>query len=85
MDNWLFLLKAAVADDRDGCIEWSRKLGYLTGQENNVRVILDTWNSTLMLSLDHAERPRKLDVSPRHSVQGFITPAIRLRSRDKVG
>ena len=36
MDSWLRLLQAAASDDRDACIEWSLKLGYLTGQENKV-------------------------------------------------
>ena len=38
IDNWLHLLSAAVAEDRDACVEWSLKLGYLTGQENDVRI-----------------------------------------------
>lgn len=37
MDNWLHLLQAGVAGDRNACIEWSLKLGYLTGEENDVR------------------------------------------------
>ena len=37
MDNWMRLLQAAAADDRDACIAWSLKLGYLTGAENEVR------------------------------------------------
>ena len=37
MDNWARLLGAAAADDRQGCVEWSLKLGYLTGEENEVR------------------------------------------------
>jgi predicted unusual protein kinase regulating ubiquinone biosynthesis (AarF/ABC1/UbiB family) len=36
MDRWLHLLSAAAADDRDACVEWSLKLGYLTGEENKV-------------------------------------------------
>jgi aarF domain-containing kinase len=40
MDNWLNLLKAAAEDDRDGCVEWSLKLGYLTGKENEVTTSL---------------------------------------------
>lgn len=39
IDNWLHLLSAAVAEDRDACVEWSLKLGYLTGQENDVRTL----------------------------------------------
>jgi len=37
MDNWLRLLQAAAAEDREACIEWSLKLGYLTGEESQVR------------------------------------------------
>ena len=36
IDNWLHLLQAAAADDAEACIEWSRRLGYLTGEENEV-------------------------------------------------
>jgi aarF domain-containing kinase len=36
MDTWLSLLQSAAADDREACIEWSLKLGYLTGEENQV-------------------------------------------------
>ena len=36
IDNWFGLLDAAVSGDREACIEWSLKLGYLTGQENEV-------------------------------------------------
>jgi len=36
MDSWLRLLQAAASEDRDGCVEWSLKLGYLTGEENEV-------------------------------------------------
>ena len=36
MDNWLHLLQAGAVGDRDACVEWSLKLGYLTGEENEV-------------------------------------------------
>ncbi|KAF9007062.1 ABC1 family-domain-containing protein [Cyathus striatus] len=36
MDNWLRLLQAAASADRDACVEWSLKLGYLTGKEDEV-------------------------------------------------
>ena len=38
MDNWLRLLQAAAAEDREACTEWSLKLGYLTGKESQVRL-----------------------------------------------
>ncbi|KAG1733737.1 ABC1-domain-containing protein [Suillus lakei] len=36
MDNWLCLLQAGASEDRTACAEWSQKLGYLTGEENEV-------------------------------------------------
>ncbi|KAI0083612.1 ABC1-domain-containing protein [Irpex rosettiformis] len=34
IDQWLRLLQAAASDDRQACIDWSLKVGYLTGEEN---------------------------------------------------
>ena len=42
MDNWLRLLLAAAQQDRDGCLRWSLKLGYLTGEEDDVSISLST-------------------------------------------
>ena len=36
IDNWFGLLDAAVSGDRQACIDWSLRLGYITGQENKV-------------------------------------------------
>lgn len=36
MDNWLRLLEAGIAADKEGCIKYSLRLGYLTGEENQV-------------------------------------------------
>ncbi|KAG6887225.1 hypothetical protein C0995_000302 [Termitomyces sp. Mi166 len=47
MDSWLRLLQAAVSKDRYSCIEWSLKLGYLTGKEN--QVMLDAHVNSMML------------------------------------
>jgi aarF domain-containing kinase len=49
IDNWLHLLQAAASDDFDACVCWSRELGYLTGEENEVRVVL-SYRSFLLLS-----------------------------------
>ncbi|KAL0952847.1 hypothetical protein HGRIS_007072 [Hohenbuehelia grisea] len=46
-DNWLHLLQAAVMQDRDECIEWSTKIGYLTGEENDI--MLDAHVESMML------------------------------------
>ncbi|KAJ7601750.1 hypothetical protein B0H17DRAFT_1223005 [Mycena rosella] len=47
IDDWLRLLQASVRDDRAACVEWSRKLGYLTGAEN--QVMLDAHVDSLTL------------------------------------
>ena len=36
IDNWLRLLLAAAQQDWEGCLHRSLKLGYLTGEEDNV-------------------------------------------------
>jgi len=38
VDNWYRFAQAVMEDDRDKMIERSIKLGYLTGEENNVRL-----------------------------------------------
>ena len=39
-DKYLRVIEAAVAGDRDACLAWSIKLGFLTGEESPVRAIL---------------------------------------------
>jgi len=34
IDKWMHVLQAAVAEDKDACVHWSRELGYLTGEES---------------------------------------------------
>ncbi|KIS69952.1 uncharacterized protein UMAG_02464 [Mycosarcoma maydis] len=34
MDNWLYMLQAAIDGNYDECLTWSRKVGYLTGNES---------------------------------------------------
>ncbi|PWN43047.1 ABC1-domain-containing protein [Ceraceosorus guamensis] len=34
IDDWLCMLRAAIGGQRQACIEWSEKVGYLTGQES---------------------------------------------------
>lgn len=36
IDNWFHLLQAAASGDRTACIDWSLRLGYLTGEETEV-------------------------------------------------
>ena len=36
IDIWLHLLLAVAQQDREGFLRWNLKLGYLTGEENDV-------------------------------------------------
>lgn len=62
MDDWLHLLQAAASEDRNACADWSLKLGYLTGEENDVCAGFATMSySYLHLSChvtDYVERSR---------------------------
>jgi aarF domain-containing kinase len=44
INNWFNLLQAAASDDRTSCAEWSLKLGYLTGAENEVCLFVLRFN-----------------------------------------
>ncbi|GAB1520207.1 hypothetical protein RhiTH_003280 [Rhizoctonia solani] len=48
MDNWFELLSAAVREDRDACVEYSLKLGYLTGEEKQEMVDAHVRSMTLL-------------------------------------
>ncbi|KAG8717055.1 hypothetical protein FRC08_008261 [Ceratobasidium sp. 394] len=48
MDLWYMLLNAAGRDDREACIEYSLKLGYLTGQENEEMLAAHVRSLTLL-------------------------------------
>ncbi|KAH6576455.1 hypothetical protein BASA50_006739 [Batrachochytrium salamandrivorans] len=50
-DDYLRLLRASSLEDYDGCIEWSRKLGFLTGYESAAM------NSSHIKSLQLLSRP----------------------------
>ncbi|KAJ7255048.1 ABC1-domain-containing protein [Mycena haematopus] len=47
IDDWLRLLQAAALEDRAACIECSLKLGYLTGEEN--QLMLDAHVDSMVL------------------------------------
>ncbi|KAJ7634452.1 ABC1-domain-containing protein [Roridomyces roridus] len=48
IDDWLRLLQAAANDDRAACVEWSRKVGYLTGEENQLMLDAHVDSMTLL-------------------------------------
>ncbi|KAH7337496.1 ABC1 family-domain-containing protein [Rhizoctonia solani] len=48
MDDWFELLSAAVREDRDACVEYSLKLGYLTGAESQEMIDAHVRSVTLL-------------------------------------
>ncbi|KAG2005766.1 atypical/ABC1/ABC1-A protein kinase, variant 2 [Coprinopsis cinerea AmutBmut pab1-1] len=48
MDSWLRLLQAAASEDRQTCIDESIKIGYLTGQEDEVMLDAHVQSMTLL-------------------------------------
>ncbi|KAE8225327.1 hypothetical protein CF319_g1908 [Tilletia indica] len=47
IDKWFALLSAAVRGDRESCLEWSAKIGYLTGEESDA--MLEAHLSSMLL------------------------------------
>ncbi|PCH42965.1 ABC1-domain-containing protein [Wolfiporia cocos MD-104 SS10] len=76
MDNWLHLLQAAASDDRDACIHWSLKLGYLTGEENEVMLNAHVRSMTLLATPFKAGTPQPVSFGPG-SQWADITAEIR--------
>ncbi|KAI0668966.1 ABC1 family-domain-containing protein [Trametes maxima] len=76
IDDWLRLLSAAVADDRDACIEWSLKLGYLTGQENDIMLDAHVQSMVLLGTPFKAATPQPFTFGPG-SAWTDITTQIR--------
>ncbi|KZT00373.1 ABC1-domain-containing protein [Laetiporus sulphureus 93-53] len=76
MDNWLHLLQAAASDDPDACIEWSIKLGYLTGKESDVMLDAHVKSMTLLATPFKASAPQPVAFGPG-SQWANITAEIR--------
>ena len=73
MDAWISLLRAAVAGDREACEAWSLAIGYLNGQESEVR--RDTHP-------DHAQGARRLHGRPRRALPRERPAAVPVREPD---
>ena len=96
MDNWLRLLQAAAAEDREACIEWSLKLGYLTGEESQVRLF--SFSSAVCLftlphlspslppsgKKDNVKRTHILSNPPRNPLQPLNPSTLLIWSRQQV-
>jgi len=76
IDNWLRLLQAAASDDRQACIDWSVKVGYLTGEENEMMFDAHVKSMTLLATPFRATTPQPFTFGPESSWAG-ITAEIR--------
>ncbi|SJX66231.1 related to ABC1-ubiquinol--cytochrome-c reductase complex assembly protein [Sporisorium reilianum f. sp. reilianum] len=54
MDHWLQMLQAAIAGNYDECLAWSRKVGYLTGEESEA---MERAHVESMIALGEPFRP----------------------------
>ncbi|KAG6844309.1 hypothetical protein H0H87_007879 [Tephrocybe sp. NHM501043] len=76
MDSWLRLLQAAASEDRDACVEWSLKLGYLTGKENDDMLNAHVNSMILLATPFRASTPQPFDFG-QGSTWSDITMEIR--------
>ncbi|KAI0075169.1 ABC1-domain-containing protein [Panus rudis PR-1116 ss-1] len=76
MDNWLHLLQAAASGDHSACVEWSLKLGYLTGQENEIMTNAHVRSMTLLATPFKESTPQPFIFGPG-SAWSHITAEIR--------
>ncbi|KAI8925462.1 ABC1 family-domain-containing protein [Entophlyctis helioformis] len=73
-DDYLRLLHASSIRDRDGCIHWSRKLGFLTGFES------ETMNNAHVTSLQNLSRPFMADAEATYDFSNASELASQVRS-----
>lgn len=92
MDNWFSILQAAALGDREACIASSLRIGYLTGEENEVRSTLLFLQRDTTLTDPPAPRPvddarcaRQLHDAARDAVQGRHPTAVLVRAGQPVG
>ncbi|KAH0833959.1 ABC1 family-domain-containing protein [Lanmaoa asiatica] len=76
MDDWLHLLQAAAAEDRTACANWSLKLGYLTGEENEIMLNAHVDTIILLATPFRPSTPQPFVFGPG-SRWGDITGQIR--------
>ncbi|KAK0550747.1 hypothetical protein OC845_002522 [Tilletia horrida] len=72
IDKWYHLLSAAVRGDRDACLEWSHKIGYLTGEESEGMLEAHLQSMLLLAEPFSAHAP-----SPYNFTNQTITTRVR--------
>ncbi|KAF8438534.1 ABC1 family-domain-containing protein [Boletus edulis BED1] len=78
MDNWLHLLQAATREDRKACTDWSLRLGYLTGEENEIMLNVHVDSMILLATPFRPSAPQPFAFGPG-SPWSDITGQIRAR------
>ncbi|KIY44869.1 ABC1-domain-containing protein [Fistulina hepatica ATCC 64428] len=58
IDDFLRLLKAAASGDRDACVQWSLKVGYLTGGESKLMLDSHVTSMTLLATPFRDDTPQ---------------------------
>lgn len=83
MDNWLQMLQAAVASDYDSCLIWSRKVGYLTGDES---AAMEQAHVESMIALGEPFRPDAPDPYPfeHQTITDRVKAQIPLMLRERL-
>ncbi|CAE6473984.1 unnamed protein product [Rhizoctonia solani] len=82
MDDWFELLSAAVREDRDACVEYSLKLGYLTGAESQEMVDAHVRSVTLLGVPFRASTPQPFSFKSQtitDEIRALIPVMLRLR------
>ncbi|KAF4611782.1 hypothetical protein D9613_004008 [Agrocybe pediades] len=79
MDGWFALLKAAAEGDREACKEWSLKVGYLTGEEDEIMLDAHITSLSLLATPFKPSTPQPFIFSsdPSTSQWASITQQIR--------
>lgn len=83
MDSWLQMLQAAIAGDYDECLVWSRKVGYLTGDESEG---MERAHVESMIALGEPFRPDAPDPYPfeHQTITDRVKAQIPLMLRERL-
>lgn len=83
MDDWLCMLRAAISGDREACIHWSEKVGYLTGEEKDS---MRNAHLESMIALGEPFRPDAPDPYPfaHQTITNRVRAQIPLMLRERL-
>lgn len=83
MDNWLQMLQAAIQGNFDECLTWSRKVGYLTGEESEA---MERAHVESMVALGEPFRPNAPNPYPfeHQTITDRVKAQIPLMLRERL-